>query len=391
MPIVVETVMRTPIEEQKVEIVERKGVGHPDSLADGMAESVSIALCQEYIKRYDGVLHHNTDKLEVVGGEVDLGFGGGQVLQPIYVLLSGRATATCGDDEIPVDEVALGAARRYMHGVLPNLGQDDVMFESKIGNGSAELVDVFQRKTGLPSANDTSVGVGYAPLSETERLVLGVETLLNSRHFKREFPELGEDVKVMGLRQDHHISLTVAGAFVAKHVPDLDHYISVRDQIVSRIGDYLSDNAERDTQVFMNAADDIEKGVVYLTLTGTSAEAGDDGEVGRGNRVNGLITPNREMSLEAAAGKNPVNHVGKLYNVLAGRIASEIYSVASCEVYVKLLSQIGKPIDDPLMASVELVGDPQCESCDIEAIVAENLGRVSSLTEEIIAGQVQVF
>jgi S-adenosylmethionine synthetase len=252
-------------------------------------------------------------------------------------------------------------------------------------------MDVFNRESGAPSANDTSVGVGYAPLSETERLVLGIEHMLNSREFKSEIPELGEDIKVMGLRQDHHITLTVAGAFIASKVPDMDHYISARDQVVSRIKDYLAENAKRDTTIFINTADDIEKGVAYLTLTGTSAEAGDDGEVGRGNRINGLITPNREMSLEAAAGKNPVNHVGKLYNILAGRISDEIYEIADCEVYVKLLSQIGKPIDDPLMASVELIGGPQCRSCDIEAIVAKQLAQVTDLTDEILKGSVSVF
>jgi len=391
MTTVVEEVQRTPIEEQKVEIVERKGIGHPDSLADGMAEKISIALCHEYLKRFDTILHHNTDKLELVGGEVDAHFGGGRIIKPIYILLSGRATNRCGDEEIPVHEIGLKTARDYIHGVLPNLGEADVTFESKIGNGSSELMDVFNRESGAPSANDTSVGVGYAPLSETESMVLGTENLLNSRDFKREVPELGEDIKVMGLRQNNEITLTVAGAFVASKVPDMDHYISAREQVVSRIEDYLSENARRETKVYINTADDIENGVAYLTLTGTSAEAGDDGEVGRGNRVNGLITPNREMSLEAAAGKNPVNHVGKLYNILAGRMSQEIYEIAGCEVYVKLLSQIGKPIDDPLMASVELVGKPQCQSCDIEAIVADQLSNVCSLTDQILKGSVPVF
>jgi S-adenosylmethionine synthetase len=271
------------------------------------------------------------------------------------------------------------------------LGEDDATWESKIGHGSSELMDVFNRESGAPSANDTSVGVGYAPLSETERLVMGIENMLNSKAFEKEIPELGEDIKVMGLRQEDEITLTVAGAFVAGKVPDMDHYLSAREQVVSRIEDYLAENAKRDTKVYINTADDIEKGVAYLTLTGTSAEAGDDGEVGRGNRVNGLITPNREMSLEAAAGKNPVNHVGKLYNVLAGRMSNEIHQIAGCEVYVKLLSQIGKPIDDPLMASVELIGEPQCQFCDIDAIVAEQLTRVVDLTDEILKGGVPVF
>ncbi len=59
--------------------------------------------------------------------------------------------------------------------------------------------------------------------------------------------------------------------------------------------------------VHVNTADDIKKKSVFLTVTGTSAEMGDDGSVGRGNRCNGLITPNRPMSMEATSGKNPID------------------------------------------------------------------------------------
>src|SRR5690606_40191772 len=79
----------------------------------------------------------------------------------------------------------------------------------------------------------------------------------------------------------------------------------------------------RDCAVEVNMADGETPESVYLTVTGTSAESGDYGQVGRGNRANGLITPHRPMSLEAVAGKNPVTHVGKLYNLLASRIAAE--------------------------------------------------------------------
>ena len=60
-------------------------------------------------------------------------------------------------------------------------------------------------------------------------------------------------------------------------------------------------------------------GGMYLTVLGTSADGADGGQVGRGNRVNGLISLHRPMSTEAAAGKNPVSHVGKIYNLLAHR------------------------------------------------------------------------
>ncbi len=387
MNITIESLTKQPIEQQKAEMVERKGIGHPDSLSDGMAESVSRALCREYLRRYGTILHHNTDKLEVVGGEAAVRFGGGEILRPIFVLLSGRATMHVGNEEIPVHEVSIKSAREYMKKVLPNLEGDDVEFDSKIGMGSIDLREMYDRKNSMPAANDTSFGVSFAPLSETERLVLGTEQMLNSESYKRRHPELGQDIKVMGLRTDHKIILTVAGAFLAKLVPDFGHYVSAKEEIISDIKDFAAKNASRDTEVFMNTADNHAKNVVYLTLTGTSAEAGDDGCVGRGNRVNGLITPNREMSLEAAAGKNPVSHVGKLYNVLAQRIAGKIHAEAGSEVYVKLLSQIGRPINDPLMASIEIESGNYSRS----AIVQSELENITGLQKLIVEDGIKVF
>jgi S-adenosylmethionine synthetase len=84
---------------------------------------------------------------------------------------------------------------------------------------------------------------------------------------------------------------------------------------------------KREVEATLNAAD-LNAGDVFLTVTGTSAEASDDGEVGRGNRTNGLITPYRFMTMEAAAGKTPVSHAGKLYNLAADKIAGAL--VAEC-------------------------------------------------------------
>ncbi len=86
--------------------------------------------------------------------------------------------------------------------------------------------------------------------------------------------------------------------------------------------------------------------------TNKTAENAESGQVRRGNRVNGII-PLRPVSSEAAAGKNPVSHVGKINNVLSHRIANEIYvNVPGIrEVYVWLLGQIGEPIDLPKIAA----------------------------------------
>ncbi len=398
--IVVEEMVRTPVEMQKVELVERKGIGHPDSIADGIAEAVSRALSREYIKRYGIILHHNTDQVEVVGGRAYPRFGGGEVIRPIYILLSGRAVELVDREEFPVHQVAIKAAKEYLTKAVRHLDlEHHVVIDSRIGQGSVDLVGVFNkaRKNPIPLANDTSFGVGYAPLSETERIVLETEKLLNSEKFKKKWPAVGEDIKVMGLRKGDEIDLTIAAAIVDSEVDNPDDYMAVKEAIHDAAWEIVEAHTERPTKVYVNTADDPKNGLYYITVTGTSAESGDDGSVGRGNRVNGLITPNRHMSMEAAAGKNPVSHVGKIYNLLSMLIANDIAEQVEGveEVYVRILSQIGRPIDEPLIASVqiipkkgysvELLQKPAYE------IANEWLANITKVQKMILDGKLNVF
>ena len=193
---------------------------------------------------------------------------------------------------------------------------------------SPDLAAVFarQRETGVPPANDTSLGVGFAPLDDLERIVLEVERRLNSPEMKRAQPEIGEDIKVMGARHGGRIVLTIACALVGRHVANLADYQAKKARVCELALDAARSLTRMPIEAQVNTADGDTPDSVYLTVTGLSAESGDDGQVGRGNRVNGLITPYRPMTLEAAAGKNPVTHVGKLYNVMANRIARALIS-----------------------------------------------------------------
>ncbi|MEE8402271.1 MAG: methionine adenosyltransferase [Candidatus Hydrothermarchaeaceae archaeon] len=396
--IFVEKIIRTPIEEQKIEVVERKGVGHPDSLADGIADSVSRALCENYSTTFGMSMHHNTDQVEIVGGQAAPVFGGGEVTKPIYILLSGRATTTVDDKVIPVHKIAIEAAKEYLSKTVRNLDvENHVIIDSKISPGSTDLRDVFNRLGEIPSANDTSFGVGHAPFSDVEGLCLDIERTMNSDKFKEKFPGSGEDIKVMGLREDDNILFTIADAMVSKYIPDMDHYISMKDDMISAIKDLASRTTDRQVEVHINTADDYDRKLVYLTVTGTSAEMGDDGSVGRGNRVNGLITPNRSMSMEAAAGKNPVNHVGKMYNLASTRMAEDIAKEVDGikEVYIRILSQIGSPIDQPRVASIQLILEDGSNFDSIkpkvEAIADSHLDDIRTITELVIKGELCTF
>ncbi len=401
--IIVEEVRVQPVEEMRVELVERKGLGHPDYIADASAEAASRALCEYYLKNYSLILHHNLDKVLVVGGQANPVFGGGEVLEPIYIIVSGRATTSVrtakGVEPVPVGTLIIKAVRNWIRSCFRYLDPEaDVVVDYKIGMGSKDLRELFSMKAKTPAANDTSIGVGYAPLSKLEELVLSTERMLNSREFKDKLPAVGEDVKVMGLRLDKRIELTVAAAMVSRHVRDINEYISIKEEVIESILDNASKIAPNySVKVYVNTADIIERGSVYITVTGTSAEHGDDGMTGRGNRANGLITPMRPMSMEATAGKNPVNHVGKIYNVVATLIANKIYNEVKGvrEVYVKLLSQIGKPIDEPFMANVKVLpeGDKLSSNTtsEIESIVDCELSNIVKITEKILKNEVMLF
>lgn len=392
-----------PIEEQSLEIVERKGKGHPDTILDAIVESVGVKLCNYYIDNFGGILHHNVDKGSIAGGRAQVRFGGGELLDPIYICVVGRATTEVFKDQelvrIPLGTLTLESMKNTLTETMRFLDPtEQVLMDYKIKPGSVDLTHVFDHSVDdIPRANDTSFGVAFAPFSETETLVFETEQLLNSDAFKKKHPEVGEDVKIMGLRTNNDIKLTVAAAMIAHLVPDADYYHSVLADVKNAVLDQAKKITDRDVSVVVNSADDPKRGVYYLTITGTSAEMGDDAGVGRGNRANGLITPCRPMSLEATAGKNPQNHVGKIYNVLAQQISDRVIAEEPRvkEIAVKILTRIGYPIDQPLIASTEIIADEQASWSAVEksvtAIVDAELEDVCSVQQRIIDGKARLF
>jgi S-adenosylmethionine synthetase len=392
----VEPLRTVHIEDQMVEMVERKGIGHPDSIADGVSESVSRALSRLYLDEFGRILHHNTDETQVVGGASEPKFGGGRVTKPIYMLLVGRATTEVNGEKLPVRDTAIEAARKYVQSVCAHIDIDKhVEFDCKIGQGSVDLRGVFEQKVVL--SNDTSFGVGFAPLSDLERLVLESEHFLTLK-LKKKLPALGEDVKVMGYRQGDKIHLTVAAALVDSEIANPKEYRSVCDEIGEQLSDLSAKLTQREVSIDVNTADDPELGRFYLTVTGCSMEAGDDGSVGRGNRANGLITPCRPMSLEASAGKNPVNHVGKIYNLLGNLIANDIVKETGGnvkEVHVRILSQIGKPVDQPQVASLQILPAEGIKLSAVkskaEAVANGWMDQIDTIPRRLLTGKLSVF
>ena len=101
---------------QPLEIVERKGLGHPDTICDALAENLSRALSRFYLERCGAILHHNVDKALLCGGTARPAFGGGEIAEPIEIYLAGRATAEFEGVTIPVDEIARSGEAGRMRG-----------------------------------------------------------------------------------------------------------------------------------------------------------------------------------------------------------------------------------------------------------------------------------
>jgi len=385
---------------QPVEIVERKGIGHPDTVCDALAEELSRTYSQYCLEQFGLVMHHNVDKALLWGGISEPCFGGGQVLAPIEIFLAGRATCDYQGVKIPIEQLVQESSANWLQSHFHALDPDQhVKLHCLIRPGSADLVDLYlrQKQTGIALANDTSCGVGYAPLSELERVVLKVEAYLNSEEIKAQHPAIGEDIKVMGVRKDDILDLTVACAFIDRYIADVDDYVDKKTQLIKLVKQAVNTESNKHVTVTVNAADDIAGGSLYLTVTGTSAESGDDGEVGRGNRVNGLITPYRPMNMEAAAGKNPVTHVGKLYNIVAQRIAQALVKELNeiSEAYCYLVSRIGSPIHEPQVIDLQLVLQEGIVTdkvkSHIDDIVHDQLSDIYAIRQGLVAGEISVY
>jgi S-adenosylmethionine synthetase len=380
-----------------VEVVERKGLGHPDTICDALAEAICVRLCRHYQERFGIILHHNVDKLLLCGGSSRPRFGGGEVVAPIEIILAGRATSEHGGERVPIDELAIEACREWLRTHL-GLAEHHVKICSKIRPGSGDLARLFARgQAAVPLSNDTSCGAGFAPFTDLERAVLEVERALNSLETKRSQPAIGTDIKVMGVRRGSRIELTIGCAFIDRFLGGIPDYLRAKESARSIALDAAKRVTALAVDAVVNAADDLERGELFLTVTGTSAEAGDDGEVGRGNRTSGLITPYRPMTLEAAAGKNPVSHVGKLYNVAAGHMAAKISERVGDGAHVScvLVSQIGRRIDDPQVVDVRVARRTAQLLGDLEGIVREivraELSRLPELRDAVLAGQESLY
>jgi S-adenosylmethionine synthetase len=394
MNLVIESIGGTPVSDRRIELVERKGLGHPDTICDSVAEAASVALARMYLDRAGVIAHYNVDKALLVAGQCVKRFGGGEVTRPIELIIGDRATDVLNGRSLPVAETVRQAVEEWVGAHLPGVRPGkDLVTRVALAPGSEELRRVYTGGEAEIVSNDTSGASGYAPLSPTEELVLATERYLNSVQFKAAFPDTGQDVKVMGVREDRRLAVTVAMPLACQHIRSEAAYFARKDEILHDLAIRFA-SAPFTVDWRLNCLDRRGQGTegVYLTLTGTSAEDADSGQVGRGNRANGLIAFSRPTGGEATAGKNPAAHAGKVYSVLSHRLARLIQ--ARCpvlrEVYVHMVVRIGEPVDRP-WTGVQVLLPPGAALEDVEAqirhVVEAELARMPAFRAELARGE----
>jgi S-adenosylmethionine synthetase len=402
-------------------LVERKGWGHPDTLADHLAERLSRVYSRYTLEQFGAVLHHNFDKLALLGGASQVRYGGGRMLDPVRVLVNGRAAETCAGAKIPLRDLLTEAVEGFFAGRLPELAGHVRVELNVTANSSPGAVEVGNevpdravwfaprslsdlREQHVVLANDTSLGTGWAPDHPFEDFVRDLVDVLSAPDgLPAQHPWWGSDVKVMGYATGDGVRAAAgdgSGAGVREvdlvacvpqkslHVPDRATYLAHRDQITGEITRRALDRfPDTRVRVRVNVRDLPERDELYLTWTGSSIESGDEGVVGRGNRINGLITPLRPMNVEGVAGKNPVYHVGKLYNLAAHRLAQQLAAATGAHAEVHLVSATGQRLDRPWRILVRLteVDLTQVKPL-VEDLVTATLQDFPALTQEILTG-----
>jgi S-adenosylmethionine synthetase len=386
-------------------LLERKGFGHPDTLADHLAEELSRAYSRWTLEQCGAVLHHNFDKLALLGGATQVWYGGGRVLDPVRVLVNGRVTRQCGPIVVPVDDLIVETVRSFFARRLPELAGHLVVELNVTSNSSPGAVlagavpperaawfapasvDALRERQSL-IANDTSLGTGWAPDNEVEVFARTlVDRLSSPSDFTACRPWCGSDAKLMVMADAERLDAVLCVPQKSGHVPKRAAYLANCEEVLEECYRLAAEALPDLKPSFrLNARDIVERDELYLTYTGSSIESGDEGLVGRGNRVNGLITPLRPMNLEGVGGKNPVYHVGKLYNVAARRIAQLLHERFGGYAEVHLASATGQLLARPWQTLIRL-SRADVDAEEVQAIAGEVLGQFPALTREIIYGE----
>ncbi|MFD2386564.1 methionine adenosyltransferase [Enterococcus rivorum] len=384
------------VENFEFELVERKGVGHPDTICDAIAETASKNYSKFCVENFGNPAHHWFDKVMLIGGEANVDFKNGNIEKPYTIIFAGKVSYSVGEVKIPLEKILFESCVEVLENVLTGFDRHShLVIENKLvdyqGAGRKDSRYKPSDISKLPKldnehlvSNDTNLLSAYAPLSTLENIVLKTEQYINGKAFKTRNPDTGWDVKVFGTRTGDEYNLLVNMPFLAKDISSIEEYFFRKKEILAELQDFLDKNYAVKIDLMMNATD--RNGRAYLTALGSVADTGDVGVVGRGNRYNGLITPMRPMSIEAPAGKNSVDHTGKLYGILANDLAHGIFEKYKVPVEVHIYTAKETRLNNPDKVIMKLNNINLNSEVinDIEEYVQEKVRNVGDISRKLI-------
>lgn len=385
--------IQNKINYQNFEIVERKGVGHPDTLCDAIAEKISQSYSLYCMKHYRKVAHHWFDKVMLIGGEAKIEYSQSHIIKPYKLIIAGKCAKEIMGDPVPLMDIYKEAAKYVLENNLTDFDMEKhliIIDETVDHQGAGRDNNRYRPQTlddlsGLSvedsRSNDCNLLSSHYPLTTLEDMVLQSEMFLNSKEFKKRFPMIGWDVKVVGYRAMDTYEITINIPVLANYIESKDSYFEVLDFVRTDLESFLSSKYESSVELIINPQD--KTGNPYLTLFGSAADTGDVGVVGRGNRINGLITPMQAMSIEAAAGKNPIDHTGKLYSVLAEKLAKKIYELTQRKTDIYIYTYKEVLLNEPAEVIV-YIEDENKLSEDTENQIKSLVGNELTQLDEIL-------
>lgn len=330
-------------EKNHIEIVERKGVGHPDTLADALAEECSRVYSLYCIEHFGTVLHHNIDKLYIGGGCFRGLFGEQNRIAPILIRINGRISNRFGDELIDLEKIFVKTIKTYIGRVLPHIDvNEDIVVDINCTQNTRnhnwftpeDIQDIPDSQSIY--ANDTSTVTAFAPFSTCEQLAFELEHFFwnydEMFYPVPKFYEFGQDIKVMVTRVDQDIQIQCCVPVISTEIANMDEYyqkVDYIERLLQSQAEEICRKSDSNYTVHVHVNEHLdENGLptkhVYMLIKGTCAECGEEGIVGRGNASNGIIPSFRPHSMEAPAGKNPQYHTGRVLGYLSNYIAQEI-------------------------------------------------------------------
>ena len=393
----------TSLWNDNFETIERKGIGHPDTISDILAAKISQAYSKYTYEHFGVILHHQIDKLMVIGGKTEVAFGSGKFIKPIQIIIAGRASYSLGKKTIPVEKILKKVIYSHFSENFSLVKKKDIIINNVLtsfaGPGTINLskgaiANMFNPNNNKEVrgydklvANDTSYCVAYSPLSPLEKSILAVEKYLNSKVTKKLYPWLGTDIKIMAVRNYKEVSITSCVPQIAKYVKSLQQY----QENLNIVGKIMNDKFVKmlpgyKVEISLNTKDDYEKMNIYLTVSGASL-SGDVGVVGRGNRTNGIITSNRPMSMEGTNGKNPRYYSGFIYANLTKRISKRIQLELKSSNIVEIVAQNGGSLKNPWQTRIVT----NASKNKVEKIVRKEFNNIEKITTDFLNGNIENF